>query len=71
LSYLFFKNLFSISLAIILAMASDEVAAGDGALRTCSILSPNESTPESNTKSSTKSPINCIIQLFNIISDLN
>lgn len=42
--------------AIILAMAKEDVAPGEGALRQWRILGPSSPTPESKTKSSTRLP---------------
>ena len=50
------SNRRSTSSAIISAIAKDDVAAGDGALRTCSILFPSAPWPSSKIKSSTNLP---------------
>jgi hypothetical protein len=56
-AYLFYKlNLFLTSSAIHSAIASEEVAAGLGALRTCNMRFESVSLPLSKTKSSTKFP---------------
>ena len=41
---------------IIFAIAREDVAAGEGALRTCKVLFPTDVVPTSNMKSSTKLP---------------
>lgn len=54
---IFYRPKLSLALsATILAIGIDEVAAGDGALRTCRILLPKGPYPVSNMKSSTNLP---------------
>lgn len=56
LSSVYSEKRFSTSSAIISAMAREEVAAGDGALRTWRTRLPTSPTPPSKTKSSTRFP---------------
>ena len=54
-------NIVSALSAIISAIASEEVAAGEGAFRTCSMRLPRSPGPLPNTKSSTRRPSESIV----------
>ena len=55
------SNIVSALSATISAIASEEVAAGEGALRTCSTRRPKSPGPLPNTKSSTRRPSTSIV----------